>query len=86
MTLPFIIIAFLALPPFCLLCFSGLRYQIVDLPASEYLPKESIVLILFPQGGVFLFEPVIAPSQTFIVPVYAHLVRSRGSLWSRCRE
>ena len=56
-------------PPARPLGLSGLCHQIVDLPAPEHLPKESIVLILFPQGGVFLFEPVIAPSQTFIIPV-----------------
>lgn len=65
--LPFIIIASLALPPFCLLCFSGLCDQIVDLLASEHLPKESIILVLLPQDGVFLFEPVIAPSQTLVI-------------------
>ena len=69
MTLPFIIIASLALPPLCLLCFSGLCHQIVDLPAPEHLPKEDIVLILLPQGSVFFFEPVIAPGQSFIVSV-----------------
>ncbi|MDO4867727.1 MAG: hypothetical protein Q4C10_14440, partial [Clostridia bacterium] len=63
------LIVSLFLPPFCLLCFSCLCHQIVDLPAPEYLPKESIVLVLLPQDGVFLFEPVIAPSQTFIVLV-----------------
>ena len=67
--LPFIIIASLALPPLCLLCFPGLGDQIIDLPAPEYLPKEGIVLVLLPQSGVFLFELVIAPGQPFIIPV-----------------
>ena len=57
------------MPLFCLLCFSGLCDQIVNLFASEHFPKERIVLVLLPQDGVFLFEPVIAPSQTFIIPV-----------------
>ena len=47
-TLPFIIIASLTLPPFCLLCFPGLCDQIVDLPAPEHLPKKGIVLVLLP--------------------------------------
>ena len=67
--LPFIIIASLALPPFCLLCFSGLCHQIIDLLASEHLPQERIVLILIPQSDVFLFEPVIACYQMFVLPV-----------------
>lgn len=67
LTLPFIIKASLALPPFCLLWFSGLCHQIVYLPAREYLPKEGIVLVLLPQRSVLLFEPVIAPSQTLVI-------------------
>ena len=59
----------LALTPFCLLSFSCLGDQIVDLLASEHLPKEGIVLVLLPQDGVFLFESVIAPGQTFVIPV-----------------
>ena len=49
--------------------FPSLADQIVDLLVSEYFPKQRIVLVLLPQDGVFLFEPVIAPSQTFIIPV-----------------
>ena len=57
------------MPLFCLLCFSGLCDQIVNLFASEHFPKERIVLVLLPQSGVFLFEPVVACYQMFVFPI-----------------
>ena len=69
LALPFIITASLALPPFCLLCFSRLCDQMIDLPVPEHPPKESIVFVLLPQSGVFLFEPVIACYQMFVLPI-----------------
>ncbi len=67
----------MALPPFCLLFFPCLGNQIVDLFVSEYFSKQRIVLILLPQDAVLLFEPVIAPSQTFIIPVYGQSVKEQ---------
>jgi hypothetical protein len=43
LTLPFIIIVFLALPPFCLLCFSGLRYpQYDDTQITAKVPSQEL--------------------------------------------
>ena len=50
LTLPFIIMTFLALRPFCLLCLSCLGDQIVDLFTSEHLPQQRIVPVLYSQG------------------------------------